>query len=346
MSCDDHCWGHLVTPNAIHHLKRYVSTYFLDHCHDRSRITIGRGPANDLRVVDERRDRMISLQHVVILRVGASVLLVDTSLNGTYVNHKRVRRCVLHMNDVIRLGKTRRRGSQTNFVFIPGRSRKSSLKAITDKSPGFVESDLSSLKESVHCSHCSDYMVIPTGVSPCNDHFCNECIENHLRSTPECPSCSVPVELLQTHPNPKMTQIIDKVLSRVLRPDEYSDYLTRVNQRKSILLFRHNQLKLLMDRFKTVEKETKIGDPFLTIYQSWTQFEKMKFSKGILNYPIGDARKYYCWIVGLTPEWIVHYANQTELGVAFTNLEIPRPVEELPMDEMKQRLIRFIYSAA
>ena len=315
----------------------------------RSRTTIGRGLSNDIRIEDDRRERMISLQHVVIVKIADSALLVDTSLNGTYVNHRRVRRCLLHMNDVIRLGKNRRRNSKTNFVFIPARNKSSSRPlAITDKHSDSHELNLVALKSSVQCPKCLDYMVIPTTVWPCNDHFCNECIEDHFRASDTCPSCHSPVRLLETRPNPNMTNIIDKVLGHIFGGSSscYKNFTARLNQRKSILNNRHNQLNQLVTKFQTIESESNGStDPFLTIYQTWTQFERTKFSKGIANYPIGDPRTYYCWIVGLTPEWILHYANQTELSVALGNLGIARPLSEISVEQMQRQLIRFIYSA-
>ena len=142
-----------------------------------------------------------------------------------------------------------------------------------------------------------------------------------------------------------MINMIDKVLSHILDQSSYNNFTTRLNHRKSVLIQRHNKLNRLMEKFNAISSDKKTPDPFLTIYQTWTQFERTKFSKGITNYPIGDPRIYYCWIVGLTPEWVFHYANRTELGVAMTNLGLPRPVSELSVEEMQQRLIRFIYSA-
>ena len=313
----------------------------------RSRTTIGRGLMNDIRVEDDRHAKMISFQHLVILKINDSVVLIDTSLNGTYVNHRRVRRCLLQMNDVIRLGKTRRKNSKTNFVFIPAKTVPPSRLAIADRDTASSDSKIADIKSSIQCPKCSDFMVIPTGVSPCNDHFCNECIEYHFRQSNACPDCGHPARLLELKPNPKMANMIDKVLSHLLPQSSYDNFTTRLNQRKSVLILRHNQLKRLMEKFNScvAMKDPQSPDPFLVIYQTWTQFERSKFSKGIANYPIGDPRTYYCWIVGLTPEWIFHYANKTELCVAMNNLEIVRPVSELSIDEMQQRLIRFIYSA-
>ena len=302
---------------------------------------------NDIRVEDDRHEKMISLQHLVIVKIENSAVLIDTSLNGTYVNHRRVRRCLLQMNDVIRLGKTRRKNAKTNFVFVPTKSTSNSRLAIVDRDSVSVEDKIADIISSVQCPKCSDYMVIPTGVSPCNDHFCNECLENHFRGSNLCPTCGSPARLLETKPNPKMTNMIDKVLSHILSPPSYTTFTTRLNQRKSVLIHRHNQLNKLIEKFESINGSTSTNnpDPFLAIYQTWTQFEKTKFSKGIANYPIGDPRIYYCWIVGLTPEWVFHYANQTELGVAMGNLGIIRPVSELSVEEMQQQLIRFIYSA-
>ncbi len=48
-------------------------------------LSIGRGPDNDLVLPDP--DRMISKTHCVIENQGGSIVVVDTSTNGTFLNY-------------------------------------------------------------------------------------------------------------------------------------------------------------------------------------------------------------------------------------------------------------------
>jgi len=67
-------------------------------------VTIGRGLAN---VVILRSDARTSLRHASIERTPEGYVLRDEgSTNGTWVNNKRVSRCVLRHRDEIRVGDT------------------------------------------------------------------------------------------------------------------------------------------------------------------------------------------------------------------------------------------------
>lgn len=71
---------------------------------DRERITIGRKPNNDIQI----DNLAISGQHAVITTILDDAFLEDqNSTNGTYLNGQPVKKCVLHNNDVIELGKYR-----------------------------------------------------------------------------------------------------------------------------------------------------------------------------------------------------------------------------------------------
>lgn len=89
---------------------------------NRERITIGRKPSNDIQI----DNLAISGQHAVITTILGDTFLEDqNSTNGTYLNGQPVKKCVLHDNDVIELGKYRlkyiaepvRRGAErTDYV--------------------------------------------------------------------------------------------------------------------------------------------------------------------------------------------------------------------------------------
>jgi predicted component of type VI protein secretion system len=71
---------------------------------DKERISIGRKPNNDIQI----DNLAISGQHAVITTILDDAFLEDqNSTNGTYVNGQPVKKCVLHNNDVVELGKYR-----------------------------------------------------------------------------------------------------------------------------------------------------------------------------------------------------------------------------------------------
>lgn len=71
---------------------------------DREHITIGRKPNNDIQI----DNLAISGQHAIITTILGDTFLEDqNSTNGTYLNGQPVKKCVLHNNDVIELGKYR-----------------------------------------------------------------------------------------------------------------------------------------------------------------------------------------------------------------------------------------------
>jgi adenylate cyclase len=77
---------------------------------DGSRITLGRHPANALRV----SDREVSKEHAAIQKVGAFFLVTDLgSSNGTFVNGKRIRELRLQEGDELVVGNSK-------FVFRAG----------------------------------------------------------------------------------------------------------------------------------------------------------------------------------------------------------------------------------
>ncbi|AYH45246.1 FHA domain-containing protein [Azoarcus sp. DN11] len=71
---------------------------------DKERVSIGRKPNNDIQI----DNLAISGQHALITTILDDAFLEDqNSTNGTYVNGQPVKKCVLHNNDVIELGKYR-----------------------------------------------------------------------------------------------------------------------------------------------------------------------------------------------------------------------------------------------
>lgn len=67
-----------------------------------SQLTLGRDPSSDIFL----NDVTVSRNHAKITREGHQVWLMDVgSLNGTYVNNKRVDRAALHFGDEIQIGK-------------------------------------------------------------------------------------------------------------------------------------------------------------------------------------------------------------------------------------------------
>ena len=79
-----------------------------------SRITLGRGPGNDLRLPD----RQISTAHAQVFRRDKTYFLEDLeSANGTFHNNKLIESVVaLASGDVIMIGKT-------ELIFNDGESR-------------------------------------------------------------------------------------------------------------------------------------------------------------------------------------------------------------------------------
>lgn len=71
---------------------------------DKEKISIGRKPNNDIQI----DNLAISGQHALITTILDDSFLEDqNSTNGTYLNGQPVKKCVLHNNDVIELGKYR-----------------------------------------------------------------------------------------------------------------------------------------------------------------------------------------------------------------------------------------------
>jgi uncharacterized membrane protein YhaH (DUF805 family) len=71
----------------------------------RSSITIGRSRSSDIRIDDRYED--VSRDHARIRSEGASLILEDNSMNGSYVNGQRINRTqrVIQRGDEIRLGR-------------------------------------------------------------------------------------------------------------------------------------------------------------------------------------------------------------------------------------------------
>lgn len=76
------------------------SRYLLDE----DRVSVGRDPQADILLDDST----VSRAHAVFLRVGGEFVVSDAgSLNGVYVNRRRVERATLRNGDEIMIGKFR-----------------------------------------------------------------------------------------------------------------------------------------------------------------------------------------------------------------------------------------------
>lgn len=305
------------------------------------RMTIGRSDSNDLVVDDPVEERMVSSQHAVILHIGNSAMIIDTSLNGTYVNNRRVSRSVLKPNDTVRLGKRRSIDgipSEYQFVFItkPGPSQS------TESSMDVVQ--VSDLKDALRCMLCRDYIVFPTELLPCSHLFCSSCVETFVirNSAGDCPHCQTPITSYKARTKFNFVNIIEKALKLGLTDREFLTYSHRMSHRKHELLQRQRTLATLREKQESVQYSPKSGDPFLLVCQTWSAYEKQIFQKGISKYPYGEAREYYCWMVRLTEDWVLKDANKTDISVAIGNLDLLRSRDELSLDEARDALLRFI----
>lgn len=71
---------------------------------DRPRLLVGRSTYNDIAI----ESRFVSRHHALLVRNGDATVLLDlNSINGTFVNSRRVSSCVLAHDDVISIGNHR-----------------------------------------------------------------------------------------------------------------------------------------------------------------------------------------------------------------------------------------------
>ena len=92
----------------------------------KERITIGRGPQNDI-VID---DRAISAEHAVIVAVDGDSFLEDlNSTNGTQINGQPVKKHFLQTGDVVELAQFQLRYHAKNDEYSCGERFHTSLKA-------------------------------------------------------------------------------------------------------------------------------------------------------------------------------------------------------------------------
>lgn len=331
MSCSDNCWGHLLSESGIIHLNRH-------------RMTLGRGSANDFVVRDITDARMVSTQHAVVVQVGKSAILIDTSLNGTYVNSRRVKRTLLRHNDTIRLGKRRLvhgRLNSNTYIY----QTKNSIPPITDSSAS-VTSDIESVKRSLTCELCKDLLVFPAELVPCAHLFCSGCIGSLTKesSCSRCPTCHTELSTFKTRTCYNLIVIFQKILRIVLNKSDFDLYIDRLNRRKAELIQQQKALAALRDKHGSIEYSPRTGDPFLLICQLWSEYERLKFHKGIEKYPLGEAREFYCWMVRLTEQWVKFDATETDLSIAISNLGLLKHQSgERTLVETRDALLRFIY---
>ena len=330
MSCGGDCWGHLLSEDGVVHLNKY-------------RFTLGRAPSSDIVLEDPLETKLISSQHAVLLHIGNCAMIIDTSLNGTFVNNRRTVRAVLKPNDTVRLGKRRVINGQPNpyqFIYMAKRSYS------TSTAPTINLSEADSLKHSLTCPMCQDYLAFPAELSPCSHLFCSSCVESFTRTSDsdQCPVCAAALGTYKCRVKFNLVPIIEKALKLVLSTREYENFSSRFTNRKHELLAHQRALKELRIKQESVEFSPSTGDPFLSISQTWTPFEKLKFSRGVSRYPLGEARELYCWIVRLTEEWVRKEANDTEISVALFNLDLlQEDWAERDPENARDALLRYIY---
>lgn len=279
---------------------------------------------NDIQLADTNNMKMTSTHHAVLVQVGKGILIIDTSLNGTYVNGRRVKRSVLSSGDVIRFGK--KGGSSGLFTFTgPFQTKKTT----EIRSAMSTESVLSCLK----CELCLNYSVFPTELSPCSHLFCHPCLSSKVWES--CARCQTYTNTYKLTVKYNLVDIITNLLKLVLTNADYAIYLERHNTWKSKLV--DNQMLLLNLKKKSQLCNISDSDPFLLISQTWTEYERLKFKKGIHKYSFGEPREYFCWLVRLTAHWVQFEANPTDLKIAAQNLGISSY-------NNADALLRFIYN--
>lgn len=312
------------------------------------RVTIGRSAANELVVVDQFNTKMISAQHAVLLHVGPGAVIIDTSLNGTYVNCRRVSRAVVKCNDTIRFGKTRIRREVLNpfsFIFTT-----KTVHTIPVSPVGLsITPKFQQLRDSLLCPICKNFLVFPAELSPCGHLCCSECVEKLTltESSGSCLVCGSPLNSFKLRVKYNLTSIVEKAAKIVLNPLEFAEYNERFSRRKADLVERHSLLEQLKQKQAQVEFSSSLNqqvmDPFLLICQTWTAYEKLKFQRGIAKFPIGEGRELFCWMVRLTEHWVRYDANETDVSVALYNLNLLQDKLDRNFNESKEALIRFIY---
>jgi hypothetical protein len=120
---------------------------------------------------------------------------------------------------------------------------------------------------------------------------------------------------------------------------DFEIFFFRFAKRKAQLSDEQKQLETLHAKYESIDQTS--GDPFLAIFQSWTEFERKKFASGIARYPQGEPREYYCWIVRLARDWVLHHATHTDLSVALFNIGL-QASDPIDTQTMRNRLLKFI----
>lgn len=328
MSCGVDCWGHLISERGIVHLNKF-------------RLSIGRGDSCDIMVDDPSAVRMVSLQHAILVRVGTAALLIDTSLNGTYVNSRKISRVVLRPNDTIRLGKRRMTdGSLVKHQYLF--TNKLHVQRQTPTSQGV---DPQELLSALTCPLCKDLLVFPTELLPCNHLFCSECVDSFTlgNTSNTCPQCQQSLSTYKTKVKYNVVTIVEKALRLVLVGNQLMSYMARFSKKKAELMERYRCLSTLKAKQHELCSSSNAADPFLSVSQAWSAFEKHKFKNGIMRYPLGEARELYCWMVQLTEDWVGRVANRTEISIALSNLDLMTSFESFTMEQAQDALIRYIY---
>ena len=287
---------------------------------------------------------MVSVQHAVFLQTGAGALLIDTSLNGSYVNGRRVYRALVRPGDLVRFGKQRQESKSLHaFIF------QTHVGVLANPAPSvrpkFDENDYELLLDSLQCFVCKDFCVFPTEISPCSHMFCLQCIDEYSAQPTSCgicPRCSSRSTSYKLTTRFNTVPIFLNILRLVLSETEFQTYLNRHNARKCILQDQQVGLAKLREKASSVSDDPLTGDPFLLISQTWTEYEMIKFQRAISQYPLGEAREFFCWMVRLTPHWVQFDASETDMCIALRNLKLVDTRKTL--DGARDCLLRFIFN--
>ena len=332
MPCDENCWGHFISESGILHLNKY-------------RVSLGRRSNNDLVIEDKYNTKMISAQHAVVLQVGSGAIILDTSLNGTYVNNRRVQRCILKCNDTVRFGKSRICGERIDpFRFIY--TSKPIVSAFGSQAMDSCSVEKSGLRECLKCPICRDFLTFPAELSPCSHLSCSECVEKFTLydASPRCPVCDGLLNSFKLKIKYNFTSIVHKAMNFLLSERELEIYAERFSRRKADLVQRQSSLDELRVKGEKMMQRSNgkiLSDPFLLVCQTWTAYEKQKFQRGIAKFPIGEGRELFCWMVRLTEHWVKFDANETDISVALLNLDL---LQDRSLEESKDTLVRFIHN--
>jgi pSer/pThr/pTyr-binding forkhead associated (FHA) protein len=258
---------------------------------------------------------MISSTHAVLLRLHSFAdnrsysIVIDTSLNGTYVNGVKLKCALLQPGDTVRFGKFRSSvGDIFTFTFHEADN------AVDDSLP---------FEEVFSCNICHEVFSHPSEFWPCGHMFCLDCIEENIREV--CPDCGEELEItskIKTHFY--LNFLIEKLNKKTNRNEKIEN--------------RFSKLKELKLKFSNLQNRNSL----LNINTTWTTVEKIKFQKGIESHPIGENREYFCWMVGLTLDNVLKIFSELELSICLFNLNLIPNISS-NYSNSRKILIRYMY---